>query len=55
MALKKEEAVITEVLKMIGSIVKKIGKLRPTETHKLQQILNTSNIDVKKISNMLKH
>lgn len=44
----------TEVLKMIGSIVKKIGKLRPTETHKLQQILNTSNIDVKKISNMLK-
>lgn len=43
----------TQVLKSIGAIVKRIGELRPTETHKLQQILQISNITVREITNML--
>ena len=43
----------TKALKDIGNMVKKIGDLRPTETHKLQQILQNSNLKVKEITDLI--
>lgn len=47
------ESLNTQVLRIIGRTVKEIGKLRPTETHKLQQIYMNSNLNVNKIIKMI--